>query len=259
MKRCPECGHSRLYYLADGRHKGKRCGHRFCWRSVWSASRLSDATKEELLRRFVWGVPVYRQRFGTLASAPAIERFYRLVRACMAKAEDLREPFEGELECDETTFGGARHGKRGWGACGKVIVFGIVKRNGQVKAMPIASHSRAEVMRQIQAHTREGTLYYPDEGQAYATLKMRGEHVVIRKEKGKPLGRDPINGIEGFGSYAKNWLYPYRGVPRKYFHLYLGEVGFRFNHRDEDLKPLLIRLLKATTIQEINPKLVQIR
>ncbi len=40
--------------------------------------------------------------------------------------------------CDETTFGGARHGKRGWGADGKVIVFGIVKRNGQVKAMPIA-------------------------------------------------------------------------------------------------------------------------
>ncbi|GAB4292246.1 MAG: IS1595 family transposase [Thiohalomonadaceae bacterium] len=226
---------------------------------MWSASRLREATKHELLRRFVWGVPVYRQRFGSPASAPATERFYRLVRACMAWAEDLREPFEGALECDETTFGGARHGKRGWGACGKVIVFGIVKRNGQVKALPIASHSRAEVMRHIKAHTREGALYYTDEWQAYATLKMRGEHVVIRKEKGKPVGRDHINGIEGFWSYAKNWLYPYRGVPRKYFHLYLGEVCFRFNHRDQDLKPLLVRLLKATSMQDITPKLVQIR
>lgn len=117
--------------MSDGRRKCKRCGHRFCWQSVWSASRLSDAVKHELLRRFVWGVPVYRQRFGGLASAPVIERFYRLVRACMAWAEEFREPFAGAIECDETTFGGARHGKRGWGAAGKVIVFGIVKRNGQ--------------------------------------------------------------------------------------------------------------------------------
>ncbi|MEW5893204.1 MAG: transposase, partial [Pseudomonadota bacterium] len=28
MKKCPECGYSRLYQLADGRHKCKRCGHR---------------------------------------------------------------------------------------------------------------------------------------------------------------------------------------------------------------------------------------
>lgn len=204
-------------------------------------------------------MPVYRQRFGSPASAPAAERFYRLVRACMAWAEEPREPFEGALECDETTFGGAQLGKRGGGAYGKVIVFGIIKRNGQAKALPIAAHSRAEVMLHIQAHTREGALYYTDEWQAYATLKMRGEHVVIRKEKGKPVGRDHINGIERFWSYAQNWLYPYRGVPGKYFHLYLGEVCYRFNHRDQDLKPLLVKLLKATSMQDINPKLVQIR
>ncbi len=42
---------------------------------------------------------------------------------------------------------------------------------------------------------------------------------MIRKEKRRPVGRDHINGIEGFWSYAKDWLYPYRGVPRQYFHL----------------------------------------
>ncbi len=68
-------------------------------------------------------------------------------------------------------------------------------------------------------------------------LKLRGNHVVIRKVKGRPAGRDHINGIEGFRSYAKNWLYPYRGAPSKYFHLNLGEICYRFNHRSEDLKP----------------------
>ena len=51
-------------------------------------------------------------------------------------------------------------GKRGWGAAGKVIVFGIIKRNGQVKAMPIPAHDRVSIMREIDAHTREGALYY---------------------------------------------------------------------------------------------------
>jgi len=133
------------------------------------------------------------------------------------------------LECDETTFGGVRKGKRGRGAAGKVIVFGIVKRNGLVKAQPIPAHDRASIMAVSQTESREGSLYYTDNWQTYAALRLRGDHVVIRKEKGWPVGRDHINGIESFWSYAKNWLYPYRGVPKKFFHLYLGETCYRFN------------------------------
>ena len=64
-------------------------------------------------------------------------------------------------------------------------------------------------------------LYGRVTGLCHAALTGR-PRVIIRKEKGRPLGRDHINGIEGFWSYAKNWLYPYRSVPRKLFHLYLG-------------------------------------
>src|SRR3546814_15805064 len=71
------------------------------------------------------------------------ERFDRLVRAGCAMTEQLQAPFEGVLELDETTFGGARKGKRGWCAAGKVAVLGLIKRNGQAKIMPIAAHDRA--------------------------------------------------------------------------------------------------------------------
>jgi len=33
----------------------------------------------------------------------------------------------------------------------------------------------------------------------------------VLKEKGVPKGRNHINGIEGFWSFAKHWLYQYRG------------------------------------------------
>jgi hypothetical protein len=38
--------------------------------------------------------------------------------------------------------------------------------------------------------------------QPYASLSVRGSHIVIRKERGRPKGRDHINGIEGFWSAA---------------------------------------------------------
>lgn len=129
MKRCPDCGAGKAYKLSDGRLKCRVCGKRFSWTSAWDSVRLSGRAKSRLLELFVLGVPVYRQRFDTSISAKAKERFYRLCRAYCAQIEHLREPFEGALECDETTFGGARHGKRGWGAAGKVIVFGVTARS----------------------------------------------------------------------------------------------------------------------------------
>ena len=38
----------------------------------------------------------------------------------------------GEIEVDESYFGGFRKGKRGRGATGKVPVFGLLKRGGRV-------------------------------------------------------------------------------------------------------------------------------
>jgi transposase len=72
-------------------------------------------------------------RFRVKASRPTVERFFRLIRACLALEEQCRESFEGPVECDETAFGGHRRGKRGWGAAGKVIVLGILQRNGKVR------------------------------------------------------------------------------------------------------------------------------
>jgi len=169
----------------------------------------------------------------------------------------MREPFEGSVECDETTFGGYRPGKRGWGAAGKIIVVGILQRNGQVRVFPVQKHSDSEIIRLVRLHTKPGSLYYTDDYRAYASLSVRGCHIVVRKEKGKPKGRAHMNGIEGFWSYAKHWLYPYRGVPRKFFHLYLGEVSYRFNHRAQDLYSLLDKKLKSMLAEDVRPILVQ--
>lgn len=45
--------------------------------------------------------------------------------------QDAIEVFQGQIELDESYFGGARKGKCSRGAAGKVIVFGLLKHNGK--------------------------------------------------------------------------------------------------------------------------------
>ena len=100
MRRREQCGHTRAYELSDERFKCNSCGRRYSWKTVWTSIGLADAIKRRLLELFVLGVPMYRQRFRAPASAPTIESFYRLIRACRAHVEELREPFEGAIEYD---------------------------------------------------------------------------------------------------------------------------------------------------------------
>lgn len=53
-------------------------------------------------------------------------------------------------------------------------------------------------------------------------LNMIGKHQIVAHGREEYVREDShINGLEGFWSYAKTWLYHYRGVPKQYFHLYL--------------------------------------
>jgi len=59
--------------------------------------------------------------------------YHKIREVIMAHLErDAEQAFDGEVELDESYFGGHRKGKRGRGAAGKVIVFGILKRGGKV-------------------------------------------------------------------------------------------------------------------------------
>ena len=54
--------------------------------------------------------------------------------------EFFKELFDGEIELDESYFGGIRKGKRGRGAAGKTAVFSLLKRNGKVYTACVKDH-----------------------------------------------------------------------------------------------------------------------
>jgi len=89
----------------------------------------------------------------------------------------------------------------------------------------------------IRKKTRKGSVYYTDTFRSYNSLRRLGKHLTINHSKTmvNKKTKNPINGIEGFWSFAKHILYNYRGVSKYYFPMYLKEVEYRFNHRNENL------------------------
>ena len=87
-----------------------------------------------------------------------------------------------------------------------------IRETHKVLTFPISSRARETMMPYITRYTKTGSLYYTDDWFAYTSLPIRGDHVVVLKDKGVPKGRDHINGIEGFWSFTKHWLYQYRGI-----------------------------------------------
>ena len=94
--------------------------------------RLRDKQQDRLAEFFVAGVTAR-----TAAELLGIHRntaayFYHRLREIIAKQLEKNSPLAGQIEVDESYFGGHRKGKHGRGAAGKVPVFGLLKRGGRV-------------------------------------------------------------------------------------------------------------------------------
>ncbi len=250
-RRCPRCGYKYLNHLKR-RFGCKRCRYQFGeFTGTYLAKlRIPVHVIVYLLHLFALGVPAYRIRFYATVNLATIEHAFRVFRQAIydSSLDELKQlKMSGRLEMDEALFGGHRKGKREWGAEGKAMVFGIYRRNGRVMTFPVPDRKHDTLMPLIERHTKKGSLYYTDDYTAYASLKMRGKHEVIAHGMEEYVREDVhINGIEGFWSYSKTWLYHYRGVPRQYFHLYLKEIEFRFNNRERDLFKLMVEMLVKT-------------
>jgi transposase len=178
-------------------------------------------------------------------------RAYMGLRLALAEmADEEKRPLLGELELDESYFGGRRKGKRGRGAAGKVAVFGILERDGKVYTVAVPDCRKETVMAKIAASTVKGSVFYTDEFVSYNGLSRFGKHVPIDHRAEFADGEAHINGIEGFWSFAKRLHRLCHGVDRDNFPVYLAEYEFRYNHRDDHLLTILFDRLYRPQIEE---------
>jgi len=72
---------------------------------------------------------------------------------------------------EESYFSGRRKGKRGWGAAGKVPVFGLLKRGGRVYALPIPD-AKAKTLPILESRVVPDSVVYTDSFAGYNVLDV---------------------------------------------------------------------------------------
>ena len=96
-------------------------------------SRISEAKIREIVRCFSADLTALQTAELSGLNRNTINRFYRVLRERLLWACEAQRPMFGIVEVDESFFGARRvKGKRGRGAYGKTVVFGIFERDGQV-------------------------------------------------------------------------------------------------------------------------------
>ena len=235
-RRCIFCESTSLYRLGNKYVKCKHCKHKYS---------LKKLEKDlNVLYHFYLEISARKTARALGISYKSVSDRFMKYRYKMT--EYLREQFSelsGEIEIDESYFGGKRKGKRGRGARNKAIVFGILERNGKVYTAVVPDVKAKTLMAKITKKTRKGSVFFTDQFRSYKSLILYGKHERIDHSKTLVEYNKHINGIEGFWSFAKERFMKYHGINRDNYYWYLKEMEFRFNYRKEDLFKKLVQLM----------------
>jgi transposase len=244
---CRACGKYSTFHRLTNRPRAFACAH--CGDNLYpTAGTIFMDTRTPLQ---VWFYAIYlfvTTRHGV--SGKELERTlgvtyktaYRIgmqIRKLTAKADKF-EVMKGHIEMDETLVGGRRHGKRGRGAAGKTVVFGMVERGGQTWATPVKDASTESLRAEIVGKVERGSTVSTDEHKGYNLLWQEGLRHGRVNHSAKEYARYDAraqetfhtNSIESFwGLFKRSIRSTHIHVSPKYMDRYLKEFTFRSNHR----------------------------
>ena len=158
-----------------------------------------------------------------------------------AETQSFNRPLSGEVEVDETYVGGKEKNKHatkrkhlGTGGAGKIAVFGMLERGGELRATKVDKVDGRTVKKIIGEQVVPGTTIMSDEFAGYRGLEGRFSHHTVRHGIGEYV-RDyfiHVNGLEGAWSHFKRQVFGiHHWISAKHTDRYLDEFTWRYNRR----------------------------
>ena len=127
-------------------------------------------------------------------------------------------------------------------------VFGILKRGGEVYLTIVKNCSKAQLLPILKGKVLDGARVYSDEWRPCGGLVYNYDHYRVYHSKDEfARGKNYINGIESFWSWAKRRLTKFNGISKEYFYLHLKECEFRFNYSKDNLYDILLNKLRKNS------------
>ena len=215
-----------------------------------NSSKISEAKFREIVRYFV--ADLSATQIATLSgiSRNSINRYVMEIRHRIydfCNSESLFITL-GDVELDESYFGARRvRGKRGRGAYGKTIVFGLLKRGGKVYTEIVPDCKSKTLQDIVRGKVSAESIIHTDGWRGYDGLVDIGYDKHFRVNHGNnefANKQTHINGIESFWSFAKTRLVKFHGISKSTFNLHLKECEFRFNYRNDNLYAIILKLVR---------------
>ena len=248
FRKCPYCGNKQFGKVRRNFYKCYRC------KREWSVRKGSILERMKIpFNKFVLSLKLFELEIPVLKACKELElsyntvhKLFMVIRVKIYKKSSEDNLLKGEVEADESYFGGKKKGKRGRGAKSKIPVFGILERKGKVKVEIVKDVKSETLLKETIRKVKRGSLIYTDKFRSYDGLVMYGfRHERIDHSKRFANGKVYINGIEGFWSYAKGRLLKFHGLSPKTFKYYLKELEFRYNNRNENLFDKIVEAIRG--------------
>ena len=150
-------------------------------------SRISESKFREIIKLFSVDLTATQIAVLSKTNRKTINKILKEVRKCIACFCEKESPFEkGEIEIDESYFGAKRiRGRRGRGAYGKTIVFGLKQRQGRVYTQVIKNCSQKAIIPLINKRISKSAIVYTDGFKTYDGLVSMGYKKHYRVHHGK--------------------------------------------------------------------------
>ena len=193
-------------------------------------SKLSKDKQLKLIEHFIAGTTARTASVIINVNPKTAILYYHHLRELIFEYEREKEKeiFNGEIEADESYFGGKRRVR---GAKNKIPVFGLLKRGGKVYVKMINNTKTSTLIPIIRRKVHPDSIVYLDYYHSYDVLDVSEfKHFRINHSEKFAQEKNHINGIENFWNQAKRHLSKFNGIPKEHFHLFLKECQFRFNN-----------------------------
>lgn len=214
--------------------------------------RISEAKVRQIVKLFAVDLNALQIAEIAGVNRNTANRYLAAFRERIARFCEAESPVQGEVGVDESYFGARRvKGVRGRGAKGKTIVFGLFKRDGRVYTEIVPECSKITLQGIIRGRVKLESIIHSDGWRGYDGLVDLDyqKHFWVEHGNNEFANKNShINGIESFWAFAKARLVRFRGLPKHTFYFYLKECEFRFNHRNEDIYKLLLKMLRENPL-----------
>ena len=129
---------------------------------------ISNRKIRQIVRYFALDLSATQIAQAAGVNRNTVNRYVNIIRERIAQHCEQTSLFSGEVELDESYFGGRKKGdKRGRGVPNKVSVFGILKRDGKVYTQVIRNASKSEIRPIIKRLVGHQSTIYTDKWRAY--------------------------------------------------------------------------------------------